>query len=91
MARVRDFNPAALADRAAPHLQVAWKRASRFEGRVWQFMILLPRVLVTSRGRETVCTGNDEDLLRRLLEEDFVGLYLQSPLHAWRWTPWCSL
>lgn len=37
MARVRDFNPAALAAYTAAYLQVAWKTGSRFEGRVWQF------------------------------------------------------
>ncbi len=43
MPRVRDFRPATFQALASPKLQVDWKPDTGFEGRVWQFLIFLPR------------------------------------------------
>ncbi len=66
MPRVRDFRPATLAAQASPKLQVDWKPTIGFEGRVWQFLIFLPRWFLTSEGRTMICTAEDEALLEDL-------------------------
>src|SRR5438067_2274974 len=73
MPRVRDFRPASLHDQASPKLQVAWKPNVGFEGRVWQFLIFLPRWFLSSEGRTMICTAGDEALLEDLLETHFGG------------------
>ena len=44
-----------------------------FETRVWQFLIFFPRWLVTTRGRERICTDEDQKNLEELLQRDFAG------------------
>jgi len=73
MPRVRDFRPATLHAHSSPKLQVDWKPNIGFEGRVWQFLIFLPRWFLTSKGRTMICTAEDEALLEDLLEEHFGG------------------
>jgi hypothetical protein len=73
MPRVRDFQPASLHVHASPKLQVDWKPNTGFAGRVWQFLIFLPRWFLTAQGRTMICTPEDEALLEDLLEEHFGG------------------
>jgi hypothetical protein len=63
MSRVRDFNPAALSPYGTPQLLVNWETSPFSTNRVWQFVILLPRWLVTDKGKEPICTARDERLL----------------------------
>ena len=73
MPRVREFRPAGLRAHASPKLHVDWKPGRGFEGRVRQFLIFLPRWVLNSEGRTTICTAEDEALLEDLLEEHFGG------------------
>jgi hypothetical protein len=73
MPRVRDFRPATLHAHASPKLQAGWNPNTGFEGRVWRFLIFLPRWLLTSEARTTICTAEDEALLEDALEEHFGG------------------
>jgi hypothetical protein len=73
MTRVRDFNPTALDTHASPGLHVSWKTGWFFETRVWQFIIFLPRWLVSAEARERICTDEDQKNLEELLQRDFGG------------------
>ncbi len=73
MTRVRDFNAAALDTHVSPWLQVSWKTGVFFETRVWQFIIFLPRWLVSAEARERICTDEDQKNLEELLQRDFGG------------------
>jgi len=44
-----------------------------FETRVWQFLIFLPRWLMTAEGQERICTDEDQTNLEELLQRDFGG------------------
>jgi len=73
MPRVRDFQPENLHGYASSKLQVNWRPHKGFEGRVWQFLILLPRWYITTQARTMICTAADEALLEDLLEQHFGG------------------
>ena len=73
MPRVRDFNPAALDPYGTSQLLVRWAASHFFANRVWQFLLLLPRWLLTGTGREPICTARDERLVEELLQRDFGG------------------
>jgi len=73
MTRVRNFRPAALDSHASLRLQVSWNTEIFFETRVWQFLIFLPRWLMTGTGRERICTDEDQTNLEELLQRDFGG------------------
>jgi hypothetical protein len=73
MARVHDFLSAALDAGADSRLQVTWNHGWLFENRIWQFLIFLPRWLLTEAGREEIFTIQDCDRLQALLERDFGG------------------
>jgi hypothetical protein len=78
MARVRDFDPGAIKAYASPHLHVDWEPITGLRGRVWQFMIFLPRWFLTADRRTMICTAADEANLEDLLESHFGG-YTVSP------------
>ncbi len=73
MARVREFNPAALDANVNPRLQLDWRPKSFFENRAWKLVIFLPRWFITDLGKEPVCIARDERLLEELLLRDFGG------------------
>lgn len=78
MTRIRDFNAAALSVYASHQLEVSWRTGMFLENRVWQFLIFLPRWLVTTEGQERICTDEDQKKLEELLQRDFGG-YTSSP------------
>ena len=73
MTRLRDFRPTTLDGHASPQLRVSWKTGMFFETRVWQFLIFLPRWLITTEGQERICTDEDQTNLEELLQRDFGG------------------
>ena len=58
-----------------------WKPKIGFEGRVWQFLIFLPRWFLTSEGRTIICTAEDEPMLEDLLEQHFGGYTVGPSYH----------
>jgi hypothetical protein len=81
MPRVRDFRPAALDAHVSPRLQVPWTPNIGFEGRVWQFVIFLPRWLVTAGGKTVICSAEDEAALEDVLEDHFGGYTVAPSYH----------
>ncbi len=80
MPRVREFNPDALTPHVAPFLSATWEPSLFFfENRVWQYLILLPRWMLTDTMREPICTARDQRLLEELLQRHFGG-YTSGPL-----------
>lgn len=73
MTRARDFSASALYTYSSPRLQVSWKTRMFFESTVWQFIIFLPRWLITPKGRETICTDEDQTNLKELFQWNFGG------------------
>jgi hypothetical protein len=73
MPRVRDFRPTTLDNFVSSKLRVDWRPDLGFEGRVWQFLIFLPRWLLTSQGRTAICSAEDKALLEDLIERHFGG------------------
>ena len=73
MARVRDFLTEAPDGQTDARLQVTWNHGWFLENRIWQFLIFLPRWLLTDTGREEIFTTEDCDRLQALLERDFGG------------------
>jgi hypothetical protein len=81
MPRVRDFHPENLHSHASPRLHVDWKPNTGLEGRVWQFVIFLPRWLVASEIKTPICTTEDEALLEDFLEDRFGGYSVGPAYH----------
>lgn len=73
MTMVRNFRSSALHPHSSIRLQVPWKSSILFETYVWQFMIFLPRWLVTAKARERIFTDADQTNLEKLLQLDFGG------------------
>jgi len=73
MARQRDFDQGVLDHYVDLRLKVRWNSTGLFENRVWQFVVLVPRWLLTSGGREPICTAHDLRLIEDLLWRDFGG------------------
>ncbi len=74
MPRVRDFSPAALQEHVSSKLRVGWASKTGFEGPAWQFVIFLPRWVLTFEGRGAISTADDETQL-----EDHFGGYTVAP------------
>jgi hypothetical protein len=81
MPRARDFRAATLQAHVSSKLKVDWKPNTGFEGRVWQFLIFLPRWFLTSEWRTMICTAEDEALLEDHLEENFGGYTVGPSYH----------
>lgn len=73
MSHVCDFNPTAIADLFTEDLQLPYKDKIGIRGKGWQFVILLPRRVITEDRQETICTGHDEDVLCKMLADQFGG------------------
>jgi len=73
MTRKRDFNPNALDPFVTEGIKMMYQQRKGIRGNGKEFSILLPRRLITNRGRNEVCSGRDEKLLRKMLVRHFEG------------------
>ena len=80
MARIRDFDPKALDRYAVESVKPSYEHGKGVYGDCLQFVILLPRRIMTEQGEKNLCTPRDEELLYSTLFGHFGGCTVDKSL-----------